>query len=252
MPLRRDLVQFVHTNMRKNARQAYGVKNHFGPMGIVAGHQHSAHSWGTGRAVSRIPRVSGGGTHRAGQGAFGNMCRGGRMFAPNKIYRRWHRKINTTQKRQATASCISATGVTPLVMGRGHKVEKVKEFPIVVSDDVEKLNKTKDALAVLQKLELSDELTKCQRKQSRPGKGKMRGRRYKRRRGPLVIYKNDEGLVQAFRNIPGVDLCCVDRLNLLQLAPGGHVGRLCVYTESAFKALGSWLDGKKAPKVLMT
>ena len=65
-PLRRYLLQFVHTNMRKNARQAYGVKNHFGPMGIVAGHQHSAHSWGTGRAVSRIPRVCGGGTHRAG------------------------------------------------------------------------------------------------------------------------------------------------------------------------------------------
>lgn len=41
-----------------------------------------------GRAVSRIPRVPGGGTHRAGQGAFGNMCRGGRMFAPTKVYLR--------------------------------------------------------------------------------------------------------------------------------------------------------------------
>ena len=34
---------------------------------------------GTGRAVARIPRVRGGGTHRSGQGAFGNMCRGGRL-----------------------------------------------------------------------------------------------------------------------------------------------------------------------------
>jgi len=50
-----------------------------------AGHQTAAESWGTGRAVSRIPRVPGGGTHRAGQGAFGNMCRGGRMFAPTKV-----------------------------------------------------------------------------------------------------------------------------------------------------------------------
>ncbi|CAM9319130.1 unnamed protein product, partial [Ectocarpus fasciculatus] len=49
----------------------------------------SAESWGTGRAVSRIPRVQGGGTQRAGQGAFGNMCRGGRMFSPTKIWRRW-------------------------------------------------------------------------------------------------------------------------------------------------------------------
>lgn len=49
-----------------------------------AGHQTAAESWGTGRAVSRIPRVPGGGTHRAGQGAFGNMCRGGHMYSPTK------------------------------------------------------------------------------------------------------------------------------------------------------------------------
>ena len=61
--------------------------------------QTSAESWGTGRAVSRIPRVPGGGTHRAGQGAFGNMCRGGRMFAPTKTWRRWHRKVNVNEKR---------------------------------------------------------------------------------------------------------------------------------------------------------
>jgi hypothetical protein len=30
----------------------------------------------------------------------------------------------------------------------------------------------------------------------------------------------------------------VDALNLLKLAPGGHVGRFCIWTESAFKKLG--------------
>ncbi len=78
-PVRPDIVLFVHTSMAKNARQPYAVKE-------VAGHQHSAESWGTGRAVARIPRVSGGGTSRAGQGAFGNMCRKGRMFAPTKTW----------------------------------------------------------------------------------------------------------------------------------------------------------------------
>jgi len=29
----------------------------------------------------------------------------------------------------------------------------------------------------------------------------------------------------------------VDRLNLLQLAPGGHMGRFCIWTESAFARL---------------
>ena len=65
-PIRTDVVQFVHTNMRKNKRQPYAVS-------AKAGHQTSAESWGTGRAVSRIPRVRGGGTHRSGQAAFGNV-----------------------------------------------------------------------------------------------------------------------------------------------------------------------------------
>merc|ERR1712096_392572 len=66
---------------------------------------------------ARIPRVRGGGTHRSGQGAFGNMCRGGRMFAPTKTWRRWHRKVNTAQKRYAICSAIAATGVpAPVIL----------------------------------------------------------------------------------------------------------------------------------------
>ena len=57
--IRNDIVQFVHTNMNKNRRQAHGVFS-------KAGQQHSAESWGTGRAVARIPRISGSGTHRSG------------------------------------------------------------------------------------------------------------------------------------------------------------------------------------------
>lgn len=86
---------------------------------ILSGHQTSAESWGTGRAVARIPRVRGGGTHRSGQGAFGNMCRGGRMFAPTRIWRRWHRKINVNQKRYAMVSAIAATSSPALVMSKG-------------------------------------------------------------------------------------------------------------------------------------
>jgi hypothetical protein len=76
-PVRPDIVHVVHRDMAKNHRQAYAVY-------AKAGHQTAAESWGTGRAVSRIPRVPGGGTHRAGQGAFGNMCRGGHMYSPTK------------------------------------------------------------------------------------------------------------------------------------------------------------------------
>jgi large subunit ribosomal protein L4e len=60
------------------------------------------------------------------------------------------------------------------------------------------------------------------------------------RKGPLVVYGNDStGVKQAVRNLPGVDSCSVYRLNILQLAPGGHLGRFVIFTKDAFKALNS-------------
>jgi large subunit ribosomal protein L4e len=230
-PIRNDIVAFVHSNMNKNRRQAYGV-------GEKSGMQHSAESWGTGRAVARIPRVSGGGTSRAGQAAFGNMCRKGRMAAPTKIWRRWHRKINQNQKRYAVASALAASAIPSLVLARGHHVEEVPELPLVVSDEVESLKKTRDAKKLLEGVYAYSDVQKAKESRKlRAGKGKMRNRRHVQRRGPLVVFNEDKGVSRAFRNLPGVELAHVDRLNLLQLAPGGHLGRFIVWTKSAFQRL---------------
>merc|ERR1711934_1066633 len=59
------------------------------------------------------------------------------------------------------------------------------------------------------------------------------------RRGPLIVYKEDNGVTRAFRNLPGVELCHVSRLNLLQLAPGAHLGRFIVWSEGAFNELNA-------------
>lgn len=247
-PIRPDIVQFVHTNMNKNNRQAYAVS-------IKAGKQVTAHSWGTGRAVARIPRVGGGGTSRSGQGAFGNMCRGGRMFAPTKTWRKWNRKINTTQKRYAVASALAASAVPALVMARGHKVDEVPEIPLVLDSSLESTKKTSAAKEILNSVGAYDDVEKAANsKQIRAGKGKMRNRRYTLRRGPLIIYKENDGVAQAFRNLPGVELCCVSRLNLLQLAPGGHMGRFCVWSQAAIDELDNiyGADGKRIPAHTMT
>mmetsp|Transcript_4308 Transcript_4308/g.6310 ORF Transcript_4308/g.6310 Transcript_4308/m.6310 type:complete len:380 (-) Transcript_4308:95-1234(-) len=246
-PIRPDIVQFVHTNMNKNRRQAYAVS-------MYAGKNVSASSWGTGRAVARIPRVGGGGTSRSGQGAFGNMCRGGRIFAPTKTWRKWHRKINTTQKRYAVASALAASAVPALVMARGHKVDDVPEIPLVLDTSVESTKKTtaaKDILATVGALADVDKAADS--KQIRAGKGKARNRRYVARKGPLIIYKEDDGISQAFRNLPGVELCSVSRLNLLQLAPGGHMGRFCVWSQAAIDELNTIYgsEGKSIPTAAM-
>jgi large subunit ribosomal protein L4e len=198
---------------------------------------YNAESWGTGRAVARIPRVGGSGTHRSGQGAFGNMCRGGRMFNPNAIWRRWQRKVNLTQRRHAVASAVAASSVPSLVLARGHRVNQVPEVPLVV--DSLPVETVKDVIAVLERLGLSDELNKVKEtKKVRPGQGKYRNNRYRTRKGPLIVYSNEDRLIQrSARNVPGVETCHVDRLNLLQLAPGGHLGRLIVWTRPAFERL---------------
>merc|ERR1712115_232106 len=167
-PIRHDLVNFVHTNLRKNARQATGVKK-------IAGEQTSAESWGTGRAVARIPRVRGGGTHRSGQAAFGNMCRGGRMFAPLKTWRKWHKRVNINQRRFAMTSAIAATGVPALVMAKGHKVDEVPEIPLVVSNAAQSFTKTKQAVEFLRRNKAWADIAKVYAsRRMRAGKGKLR------------------------------------------------------------------------------
>lgn len=86
----------------------------------------------------------------------------------------------------------------------------------------------------------------------RAGRGKMRNRRRIQRKGPLIVYSKDDGIRRAFRNIPGVETMSVNKLNLLKIAPGGHVGRFIIWTESAFKHLndlfGTWTEGATLKK----
>ena len=163
------------------------------------------------------------------------------MFAPTKVWRKWHQKINLGQKRFATASAVAASGVPSLLFARGHRVSSVPEVPLVVSSDLFKVSKTSAALQLLKGVGAAADLEKVQKsKKMRAGKGKMRGRRFTQRRGPLVVWDPEHDgkeVVRAFRNIPGVETCSVYALNLLQLAPGGHLGRFVVWSSRAFQAL---------------
>jgi len=126
-------------------------------------------------------------------------------------------------------------------MSRGHRINQLAEIPFVVANSqFSGLKKTKQAVELLKKLNAYDDIEKSiNTKHTRPGKGKARGRRYIRAKGPLIIHtkSNTNSLIKSFRNIPGIELCHVNRLNLLTLAPGGHLGRFIIWTESAFQAL---------------
>jgi len=224
-PIRIDLLQFVHQSMAKNKRQPYSVSSN-------AGMNTSAQSWGTGRAVARVPRVPGSGTHRSGQGAIANFCRGGRIFGPTRIWRKWHHKINKNQRRQAIISAIASTSIISLVLARGHNITGVPELPMVMESAIESITKTKDTIKGLTNLGIIyDILKKKIQKNIRSGKGKMRNRKFKKYKGPLFIYLNS---ARSFRNIPSVSTCSIRALNLLKLAPGGHIGRFCIWSYASF------------------
>jgi large subunit ribosomal protein L4e len=160
------------------------------------------------------------------------------MFAPTKTWRKWHVKTNQNQKRFATASALAASALPSLVLARGHRIEQVPEIPLVIPDTTENFLKTKEAVALLQSINAYADVIKVSNSRKiRAGIGKIRNRRHRQRRGPLIVYNEDHGIVKSFRNLPGVELACVHHLNLLQLAPGGHLGRFVIWTQAAFAAL---------------
>jgi large subunit ribosomal protein L4e len=174
------------------------------------------------------------------------------MFAPTKTYRRWHRKVNKNQRRYALVSAIAATACVPLVLARGHRIEQTPEIPLVISDaTIVNIEKTKAAVKLLKTLHAYEDVEKVEdSRKIRRGKGKGRNRRHVQRRGPLIIYNEKAPLTYAFRNIPGVELVSVNRLNLLSLAPGGHLGRFVIWTRSAFERLDQLYGTYRKPSSL--
>ncbi len=77
----------------------------------------------------------------------------------------------------------------------------------------------------------------------RAGKGKRRGRRYKQAVGPLIVVAENKGVVEAGRNLPGVDVVLLEQLNVEVLAPGTHLGRLAVWSKSAIEKLNGMFGG---------
>jgi large subunit ribosomal protein L4e len=119
-------------------------------------------------------------------------------------------------------------------------VERVNEIPLVVESSIESITRTKQAISALKALGAYADVLKAKNSRKlRRGKGKMRNRRHVNRRGPLIIFNEDHGISRAFRNLPGVEVAQVNSLNLLQLAPGGHLGRFVLWTAAAFAKLNA-------------
>jgi large subunit ribosomal protein L4e len=149
----------------------------------------------------------------------------------NKV---WEQKVNRKEHDLAIASGLAASLNKALLKARGHKSE---HSPVVVADDFENVKKAKEIEMLFEKLGLGAELERCREKKVRAGRGKMRGRRYQKKKGVLVIVAEDCAAMKAARNLPGVDAATVAGLNAELLAPGCQAGRLIVLTKNAVAAI---------------
>jgi len=238
--IREDLIVRAFLSTMSKKRQAHGTD----PM---AGQRSSAHYHGRrrrvrwtmmGREMARMSRI-----HGKIPGFLMYRARKvpqsvkGRVAHPPKAEKKWEQRINKKERQMATKSAIAATSNKEMVEQRGHKTEGVKELPIIVVDDVQKISKTSELRKLLEAIGLKTELARVEKKKVRAGKGKMRGRRYKRKIGPLIVVAKDEGIGKAAKNIPGVNVSRVENLSVEYLAPGAVAGRLAIFSKEAIKKL---------------
>jgi len=227
--VRPDIIRRVVRVYWFNRRQPYGAS----PM---SGMRHSAESWGPGHGMSRIPRIK-----DSSRGAQAPSTVGGRPGHPPKAEKVWYRKVNKKEKRLAKFSALSATKIKELVRKRGHRFNDEITLPIIVVDDIETVAKTINVIDVLDSLGVGEDIDRAKSGiKIRAGKGKRRGRKYKRPKSVLIIVKEKRGIERGARNIPGVDVVAVDDLNVEHLAPGGVPGRLTIITESALEVMRRW------------
>ena len=225
-------------------RAVVAIQSHrFQPQGrdVLAGKRTTAESRGVGLGIARVARIKG----RGQRAAFIPFAVGGRATHPPVVEKKIKKKIPRKEMRLALRSAVAATASKDIVASRGHMVDDVPDFPLVVVDEFQNLKKTKEVEEAFIHLGVWPDIYRVKESRKvRAGKGKMRGRKMKQAVGPLLVIAENEGIAEAARNIPGVDIVSVGDLNVELLAPGTHPGRLTVWTSSAFEQVDKLFGGR--------
>ena len=192
-----------------------------------------------GFGISRVPRkvLSKSGTRFNWVGAFAPGTVGGRRAHPPKSFKIITKKLNDKEKRKALLSALAATMNKESVKRNGYVVPE--SYPFALDQSVESINKTKDAIKALSMLGFSGELKRASIKKIRAGKGKSRGRKYRKKRSLLVVVSEGVAINRAIRNIPGVEVVSAASLSISDLAPASRGGRLTLFTKPAVEILAS-------------
>lgn len=237
-PVRQDIVERAVLALQASRRQRYGSYSR-------AGVRHSAYiskrrhryksTYGIGRSRTPSKVLNRNGIRFFFVGANVPQAVGGRRAHPPKSSKNWERKINRKERKKAVRSALAATVTSKSVSERGHKIPSA--YPFVLDSSFESIGKTKEFAQVLQTLGFDKELRRLDSVSIRAGAGKKRGRPKQNRKSLLFVVSKDCPLLRAAKNIAGVDVVPVSRLNAELLAPGTKPGRATLFTESALEVM---------------
>jgi large subunit ribosomal protein L4e len=234
---RPDVIKRAFLAVKSMKRQPYGSD-------VLAGKRTSADYHGRRRIrysmmmrdMARLPRLHGGTPFLSWRVRRVPSAVKGRRAHPPKVEKKWEQKINKKEMELAFKSAIAATANIELVKKRGHRTENIKDLPLIIKD-IESIKKTSDVKKLFISLGLEEELNRTNERKVRSGKGKMRGRKYKKKIGPLVIIANDDGIIKACKNLPGVDARIFNQVSIEDLSPGANAGRLTIWSRSSIEKL---------------
>jgi large subunit ribosomal protein L4e len=243
-PFRYDVIHKVYVNLLSHSFQRQGRY----PM---AGEVVSAESRNTGLGIARIARAKGEGFSRAGQAAGVASIRHGRVPHPPQSWKNIYKKVNNKEKQLALCSAIAATARKDLIERRGHKISNISSFPIIVSDAIESISKTKDLLNLLRALGLKQELDRVHfSRKARSGTARRRGREGHSAVSAIIVVgsgrgddqrddNNNKNIGKLSGSVGGIDIKQVKDLSVLDFAPGSKPIRLTIFSESAIKELNN-------------
>jgi len=191
-PFRKDLIHKAFVNLDSHRFQKQGRHPTAG-MDMVARSADPP----TGHGQARIARLRGGGGGRQGQAGGVASTRGGRQAHPPKAEKVIYKKLNKKENKLALCSAIAATASKQLVESRGHKIENIDSFPIIVSDSLESISTPKEMNKIFDALNLTQDVKRLESRKPRSGKSALRGRKKKVGKSILVVAKNPKKLSSA-------------------------------------------------------
>src|ERR671910_187436 len=229
-PYRPEIIKKAFVNLYSHRFQKQGRYP-------AAGEIVSAESRNTGLGIARLARAKGEGFPRAGQAAGVAGVRHGRLAHPPVSWKNIYKKVNKKEKLLALCSAIAATANADLIRKRGHRFSNNIQLPIIVSNKIESITKSKDLEKILIKIGLEDDLKRTHIRRIKSVHKNDTNRRSAL--SVLLIVSNDDNVGRLNNSLPGIAVKTVKSVSVLDLAPGSKPARLTIFSESAIKELNT-------------